>query len=259
MPLEGFTEKREPDGWDLGLGKVIGYRSWNFRRHNNTCRIMNNAMDAYDRFDAYSYSSEELLKRLGYHSSWYSGGACRCSHGLFGKWGQQWPTKVMEAKCSRDESVGWPFIGGWPSRVSAVINCPRVLDKPDECGCGIWAYWDLPADADFAMDRSGSAVYWPVAGRIEGSSRVVIGEKGFRCEKATLTHLFVVHNTPKDVTDDLEKTFGIPVFRGGKNTPFTNPVHDSIKQNTEADPVYGPTWHPNDPMWRKTIRVITGF
>jgi hypothetical protein len=259
MPLDGFTEKHEPEDWDMGLGKVIGYRAWTFRRHGKSCALTRkaNPIAINPHYTMGEYSSYALLKQLGYDYTPSTG--CYCSYGLYGKWGQKWHSTVTKAQCARDDSA-WPnYRMMLTPRLASMINCERVLDNPDACGCGIWAYWQLPTDSDFNMDRDYSTVYWPVAGRVEGSERVVIGEKGFRCEKATLTHLFVVHDTPKDVTDELEKTFSIPVLVADPHRPFTNPVHDLIKRNTEPDPMYGPKWRVNDPSWRKAVRAITGF
>lgn len=50
-----------------------------------------------------------------------------------------------------------------------------------ECGCGFWAYWTVDA-------RSWSNAL-PVWGVIEGTGRVLLGEKGFRCQRARIIAL----------------------------------------------------------------------
>lgn len=45
------------------------------------------------------------------------------------------------------------------------------------CTCGFYAYWDVPV-----VDQSP----FRIVGLVEGHGRVVIGEKGFRCQKATI-------------------------------------------------------------------------
>lgn len=51
-----------------------------------------------------------------------------------------------------------------------------------ECGCGYWAYW-TPRDM---QDWRSSLPVW---GIVEGSGRVLIGEKGFRCQRARILAL----------------------------------------------------------------------
>lgn len=53
----------------------------------------------------------------------------------------------------------------------------------DDCGCGLWAYWQVPD----ALNPHGFGR--PVLGVIEGYGRTLIGAKGFRCEKARIAAL----------------------------------------------------------------------
>lgn len=149
---------------------------------------------------------------------------------LRGSFDKEWHGARMEAQCP--------------------CACQRVLDNPLACGCGFWAYWRLP------FSRKETARYtWPVAGRIEGSGRVVIGEKGFRCERARITHLAVYPETPARVARELKEKFGVPVLIAGKGRFGVNPVIRALSRKTKADPQYGPL-----PMsFRKVVRIITGF
>lgn len=55
-------------------------------------------------------------------------------------------------------------------------------EVPDEnCGCGFWAYWTVNAAPLYGQRR--------VMGVVEGYGRTLIGDKGFRCEKARIVAL----------------------------------------------------------------------
>lgn len=235
MPgLSGFAEKSEPEGWDLGLGTVVGYRTWEFRRHSPYCRLG----------VGYRYATPGDVASLVYSGRW-PGPGCGCPPGLRGKWGQQWSSAQLTATCASE---------------TYRFRCNRVLDRPDLCGCGVWAYWQLPAGQPFLV-RPGNftPTEWAVAGRVEGSGRVVVGEKGFRCEKARITDLCVQRETPAAVIAELEATFQVPVIKARRGFgPFQNPVSYTIHKKTDADPVYGPKPDASS-LLRKTIRVITGF
>lgn len=236
MPgLSGFAEKSEPEGWDLGLGTVVGYRTWEFRRHSPYCRPGT----------GYRYTTPGDVAYLAYNNRWPSP-ECGCMQGLRGKWGQQWNSADYTATCAAEMTR---------------YRCKRPLERPDLCACGVWAYWQLPAGHPLLNSRISPlvAAEWPVAGRVEGSGRVVIGEKGFRCENARITHLAVQRETPSAVIAELEANFKVPVIKAGRGVgPFQNPVSHAIHKKTDADPVYGPKPHTSS-LLRKTIRVITGF
>lgn len=53
--------------------------------------------------------------------------------------------------------------------------------------CGFWAYWDVAGLAANRVSMSGRGL--PVLGVISGYGRVLIGDKGFRSEKAEITAL----------------------------------------------------------------------
>jgi len=55
-----------------------------------------------------------------------------------------------------------------------------------ECGCGYWAYWSMSELGSMVTADSSSL---PIAGIIEGTGRVIIGEKGFRSQRAAILAL----------------------------------------------------------------------
>jgi hypothetical protein len=95
---------------------------------------------------------------------------------LRGATGFAWPlgAQVLEAGCNN----GY----GHPPPVEVD---PVTLTR---CGCGWWAYWDMASlSANRPMSFSGSGL--PVLGVIEGYGRVLLGERGFRSQKAKIAAL----------------------------------------------------------------------
>lgn len=245
MGLPGFTEDKSPDDWDLAMGKVIGYRTWTFRRHSLYCR--------YRRDSPISFNTREAIQR-SYEPKFFG---CHCESGLSGNWGGYWDTSTLKAECKTSNYAISTFTG-----LSVPDRCERVLDDPDGCGCGIWAYWRLPGNQPSIAHNNLSLLsqYWQVAGRIEGTGRVVIGKKGFRCERAKLTDLAVFRRMPGDALRELQEIYpDVNIIQCGMGFgPFFNAPNYTIHQKTELDLVYGPKG-VKAPLWRKTLRVITGF
>jgi hypothetical protein len=85
------------------------------------------------------------------------------------------------------------------------------------CGCGVWAYWKL--DSGDVNRFSPTSRGLPVLGIIEGYGRVLLGEKGFRCQKAKIVALAPAFSiqpevSPSSYADRLfEQRFG-PLWNG---------------------------------------------
>lgn len=115
---------------------------------------------------------------------------------LRGQLSNVYPDGVSEAECN-----------DWARRPSSQQRCLKVADAgallngagaekcpcPDchqppvaGCGCGFWAYWK-PGDA--GGHSAGSNEMLPVLGVIEGTGRVIHGEKGFRAQRAKIVAL----------------------------------------------------------------------
>lgn len=70
------------------------------------------------------------------------------------------------------------------SPLAAGVMVPVRHAVPDEdCACGFWAYWTIGN----APNPHGFAI--PVLGVIEGYGRTLIGDRGFRCQKARIVAL----------------------------------------------------------------------
>jgi hypothetical protein len=61
----------------------------------------------------------------------------------------------------------------------------RNVPNEDNCGCGFWAYWE-PSQL---MHAGPAGVNHSVVGAIEGSGKVILGEKGFRSQHAVIRGL----------------------------------------------------------------------
>lgn len=90
-----------------------------------------------------------------------------------GATGFSWPAGVLEAYCNNGYSH----------------PPPTDFDPATgaRCGCGVWAYWDMTSLAANRSVISGSGL--PVLGAVEGYGRVLLGEKGFRSQKAKIVAL----------------------------------------------------------------------
>ncbi len=106
-----------------------------------------------------------------------------------------WQPGQNEATCSVQPSMpvissAWDdiaWVNGVPTRISDIPpeHQPIKHQPPEEsCGCGFWAYWDLE-------NNNPSYHGIAVCGIIEGTGRVLIGEKGFRCQYAEVIALHV--------------------------------------------------------------------
>lgn len=96
---------------------------------------------------------------------------------LTGATGFAWPPGVVEATCNN----------GYPHPVPAeFVDNSVPTSARSRCGCGHWAYWDLVPAFSSQFSSSGGL---PVLGVIEGYGRVLLGERGFRSQKARIIAL----------------------------------------------------------------------
>jgi hypothetical protein len=138
--------------FEFAIGSVRGLRTWDLP-----------ASDVLQR--SLAQPSAEMPSVEGLTGSMRGGPLLR------GMTGKAWEPGVNEAKCSHHPDHEPPV----------EFDAKRDL----ECGCGFWAYWQL----DPGRRWNGSL---PVMGIIEGTGRVLIGEKGFRSQKARIIALVPV-------------------------------------------------------------------
>ena len=104
---------------------------------------------------------------------------------LRGATGYDWPSGTVEAACNN----GYPH----PSPAEFVDGTEK-----SRCGCGYWAYWDSAGLSANRFSATGNGL--PVLGVIEGWGRVLIGEKGFRSQKARIIALAPAFSIQAEVT-----------------------------------------------------------
>jgi hypothetical protein len=107
---------------------------------------------------------------------------------LVGMTGYTWPPGVVEAVCNNGHRHVPPV---------------EVLDNGTRDGCGFWAYWDA---AGLAANRSSPGRGLPVLGVIEGFGRVLLGEKGFRSQKARIVALAPAFTIQAEVSPPMPGT-----------------------------------------------------
>jgi hypothetical protein len=90
---------------------------------------------------------------------------------LTGATGFAWPPGVLEAACNNGRPHPPPV---------------EVDSDGSRCGCGFWAYWDM---SGLAGNRLASGRGLPVLGVVQGFGRVLLGERGFRSQKARIIAL----------------------------------------------------------------------
>jgi len=97
---------------------------------------------------------------------------------LAGATGYLWEDGVLEAQCGngRSHPVPTEFDG----------DVSDYTYGGNRCGCGFWAYWSTSELAGNTFAGSGGL---PVLGVIEGHGRVLLGERGFRSQRAKISAL----------------------------------------------------------------------
>jgi len=91
---------------------------------------------------------------------------------IYGATGYAWSAGVLEGVCNNGKNH--------------LVPCEQ--DEAGRCGCGFWAYWDMAGLSGNRFSPSGVRRL-PVLGVIAGFGRVILGERGFRSQKARLIAL----------------------------------------------------------------------
>lgn len=146
-------------------------------------------------------------------------------------------------------------MAGLAARLYPEMRRPGEHETPDEnCKCGFYAYHEdrgiPPVDIAYAMmERS------IIAGVIEGYGRTLIGERGFRCEKARIVKLtpWDGHTSPEVVERVHQNYPDVPiepvrtptfteVWAAGGRVTTTGPASWHIAPANTPPPT---TWIPN--------------
>jgi hypothetical protein len=214
--MKGFSEDGD---WDFAAGSVYGFRSW-------TMEVSN--------------PGPELSE---------------VSFRVTGHWGGHWSSAVQEASCRYAMTQNW--IENPDARL---CNSPHESVPSENCGCGFWAYWEAheplgciyphrqlsaeyhkieAAPYDTAQYTGVDDVNWirdlneawykcpiagldvPLKGIIEGFGRTIIGERGFRCQKAVIKNLAIpepiigggfIASKQTQVRAEIEELIGVSVI-----------------------------------------------
>lgn len=200
--MNGFSEHGTPSEWDFGLGSVTGYRFWNW--HVNPWHAgFRYSDELFNGKDTYSY--------------------------LIGSYRGEWTPGRIEAKCERNNRE-WTFSSGAYEDGNLVHEPPEYREA---CGCGWWAYFDKNRDVSDVLGGHRSnkpsiaqesllgrqdTVKLPVFGVIEGTGRVIIGEKGFRSQFAEVKALCLTNEARELLSWDVKQIPAVNVDDGNSQS-----------------------------------------
>jgi hypothetical protein len=173
--MQGYSEHGTPEDWDMAIGTIRGYRWFKIEIPESWAGVLIRSVrpgyyDATGKPDVQDEGMRELADNE--------------LPSLFGAYGGQWEDGVNEAKCRRNLAT----------RRGAGFNHepPEIREA---CGCGFWAYFDenLPCSQVLSKWQQAGAGYRGIAvlGCVEGSGRVIVGEKGFRSQYAKIAALTI--------------------------------------------------------------------
>lgn len=212
--MKGFSEKGAPQDWDTAVGSVRGFRWWrvsvSLRKHtpSGALRYYPTRVNPLGSERVWNPNMERPVHHtMSYETiqpwqQWVPEAGYSYVQGFYnGSWAKQeiGPDKRYQARCAKLDSV-------WDTREFR----PHSSGVPDpNCGCGFWAYWNTLDQNEWHtaimphVTRQGREMQLivPIAGMIEGSGRVIIGEKGFRCEYARITDLALKVQGPCQYTN----------------------------------------------------------
>jgi hypothetical protein len=117
----------------------------------------------------------------------------------------QWQPGMNEAVCNSNSNHKPPL---------------DADEHGNACGCGFWAYWDISALATGGAMSLNLSSYVPITGVIEGSGRVLIGERGFRSQRARIVALAPAFSVQAYPPEDYGRSWS-------QNMPRSNVITDS--------------------------------
>ncbi len=191
--MPGFDGAGASD-FGLAAGCVRGLRQWNFPVRDALLRALKD--------EKAEPATEVLLSSRDQGASMMR--PARPVPLLTGAAGYAWQPGMNEARCRYRGDAHEPPV--------------EYDEQGAECGCGLWAYWKLGIG-----NWSGSDV--PVLGIIEGTGRVLIGELGFRCQKARIIAL-------------------VPAFAIEVSGGYADPYSDRYRYGYRDDPYHYSSTEP---------------
>lgn len=172
------------------MGKVRGFRVWTMRLVLRPIASLALSRNDYTGWKGYTGWGRD-------HSTWASYLPER-SGSVEGMYGGQWNKYSMRE--------------GW-YHASCRDNTCRRPPSPG-CGCGFWAHWNtqlgfFTPQPWIKKRRNPPGEYWisiPLCGVIDGSGATIIGDKGFRTERARITDLAVPLTTSSVIEEEPDPT-----------------------------------------------------
>jgi hypothetical protein len=107
---------------------------------------------------------------------------------LTGNTGYAWQPGLNEAVCGRGRARPAITTASGVTLTTAAQEMPGHEVPEESCACGFWAYWSEQVARTHAM---GYGPGIPVVGVVEGFGRTLIGDKGFRAQKARIVAVHV--------------------------------------------------------------------
>lgn len=146
---------------------------------------------------------------------------------ICGMYNWLWPPreKVYLAKCSR-------LIAWFPDKGKQFIP-EHDVPSPDVCSCGFYAYWKPSPCISPNPDR--------IIGVIEGFGRTLIGNRGFRSEKARITGLCIPDSSSLSkvvgIHKSLSEKYDVPVYTDEEELLASCPLTTEYYQETTLDDI----------------------
>lgn len=148
------------------------------------------------------------------------------------------PVEVNTAQCRKD--------GGYkafPSKVDSPLRAPMMPDwgvYPEftkehmlDCSCGFYAFYNQSNDYNpFSKPNLGL-----VSGVIEGFGQVLVGPRGFRCQRCQLVALHIPKNYPPQFEAVIERYKNVPMFSNAHDMVFEFPCEDGTVDNEYASDI----------------------
>lgn len=208
--LDGYSEEGTPDDWDLAMGAIRGYRWFKIDIPVSWAGIRNRTVQPgyYDATGKPSVTDEGMLDLPDSELP-----------SLTGAYSGTWEDGVNEAKCRRTMTTSPSDFKHEPPEVRTA------------CGCGFWAYFDEHLGVDTVLSNWYSPTkdksLWTgiaVLGCIEGTGRVIVGEKGFRSQYAKVVGLAVGQAS-------------VPILMWWQNQSYTGPGYSTPRYRVQEGKV----------------------
>lgn len=198
-PLTDFT------GYDLAVGDVTGLRRF--------------GVDDYGRLHAIAYTA--FIWRPGENVA-----SCAAKQHA-----EDCPGKSARSFLH----IHWDVSSCPPCQAAQTCecpSCPEPLSRPDECGCGFYAYTNSTCLGG-TYGNNGA-----VNGVISGYGKTVLGSKGFRCEKAEIVGLHVRKTAANRdrVTAQLRRLYDVPIYANKHELLNTHPLSEPPVISPDSDP-----------------------